>query len=54
MNVVQDFVDVFVENLPGLTSEYEVEFFIDLLLSTMPLLKTPYHMSLAKLKEFKI
>lgn len=46
-------MDVFLEDLPGLPLECKVEFSIDLLLGSTPILKTPYCMTPAKLKELK-
>ena len=49
--IVKEFPDVFLENLPGLPPEREIEFSIDLLPGTGTLSKTPYHMAPEKLKE---
>jgi hypothetical protein len=51
--VVRDFPDVFLEELPGMPPEWEVEFVIDLLPGTAPISKRPYRMSLEELKELK-
>jgi hypothetical protein len=51
--VVQEFPDVFLEDLPGLPPDREVEFSIDLVLGTAPISKAPYRMAPAKLKELK-
>ena len=51
--LVQDFLDVFIEDLPSLPPEREINFVIDLAPSTAPISKTPYRMALIKLKEFK-
>jgi hypothetical protein len=40
--VVRDFPDVFLEELPGMPPEREVEFVIDLLPGTAPISKRPY------------
>ncbi len=47
------FPDVFAEELPGMPSEREVEFVIDLLPGTAPISKWPYRMSVDELKELK-
>ncbi|GKV11337.1 hypothetical protein SLEP1_g22601 [Rubroshorea leprosula] len=52
--VVCEFLDVFLEDLPRLPSDREIEFAIDLVPGTRPISKAPYHMALAKLKELKV
>lgn len=51
--VVQDFLSVFPEDLPGLPLDRELEFVIELLLGIVPIFKAPYQMVPAKLKELK-
>nr|GEW35739.1 retrotransposon protein, putative, Ty3-gypsy subclass [Tanacetum cinerariifolium] len=51
--VVQDFSDVFPEELPGIPPEREVEFGIELILGTQPISKAPYRMAPIELKELK-
>jgi hypothetical protein len=53
IRVVRDFPDVFLEELPGIPPDREVEFVIDLLLGTTPISKRPYRMSVEELKELK-
>jgi hypothetical protein len=53
IHVVRDFPDVFPEELPGMPSEREVEFVIDLLPGTAPISKRPYRMSVEVLQELK-
>jgi hypothetical protein len=53
IHVVRDFPDVFPEELPGMPSDREVEFVIDLLPRTAPISKQPYRMSIEELKELK-
>jgi hypothetical protein len=53
IRVVRDFPDVFLEELPGMPPDREVEFVIDLLLGTAPISKQPYEMSVEELKELK-
>ena len=51
--VVCEFLDMFLDELPGLPPERDVEFKIELLPSTTPILQRPYRMppnELAKLK----
>jgi hypothetical protein len=50
IRVVRDFPDVFLEELPGMPPDREVEFVIDLLLGTAPISKSPYRMSVEELK----
>nr|GEW06939.1 hypothetical protein [Tanacetum cinerariifolium] len=51
--VVQDFYNVFPEELPGIPHERKVKFCIELVLGTQPISKAPYHMAPIKLKELK-
>jgi hypothetical protein len=53
IRVVRDFPDVFLEELPGMPPDREVEFVIDLLPGTAPISKWPYRMSVEELKELK-
>jgi hypothetical protein len=53
IRVVRDFPDVFLEELPGMPPEREVEFVIDLLPRTTPISKHPYRMSVEELQELK-
>ncbi|XP_022868611.1 uncharacterized protein LOC111388159 [Olea europaea var. sylvestris] len=52
--VVKDFPDVFSEELPGLPSDRDMTFTIDLSLGTVPISRAPYRMAPAELKELKI
>lgn len=52
--VVQEFVDVFPEELSGIPPDREVEFVIDLLPGTTPVSKAPYRMAPVKMKELMI
>ncbi|XP_031248922.1 uncharacterized protein LOC116106733 [Pistacia vera] len=51
--IVQEFEDVFPEDLLGLPPEREVEFCIELALGMAPISKAPYRMALAELQELK-
>jgi hypothetical protein len=53
IRVVKDFPDVFLEELPGMPPDREVEFVIDLLPGTTLTSKRPYEMSVEELKELK-
>lgn len=49
--MVWKFHDVFLEDLPGLPSDCEIKFSIDLLLDTQPISITPYGMGKTDLEE---
>ena len=51
--VVNEFSQVFPEDLPGLPSEREVEFGIDVLPDTQPISILPYRMAPIELRELK-
>ncbi|WVZ96841.1 hypothetical protein U9M48_042424 [Paspalum notatum var. saurae] len=51
--VVCDFLDVFLEELPGLPPDRDVEFKIDLVPGTAPVSRRPYRMAPDELKELK-
>ncbi|XP_075515808.1 uncharacterized protein LOC142550619 [Primulina tabacum] len=51
--IVQEFPDVFPEELPGEIPDREVEFEINLVPGAAPISKTPYRMAPAELKELK-
>jgi len=51
--VVREYSDVFSDDLPGLPSDREVEFSIDLLPETGPISKAPYRMAPSEIKELK-
>jgi hypothetical protein len=53
IHVVRDFPNVFLEELPGMPPDREVEFVIDLLPGTAPISKRSYRMSVEELKELK-
>ena len=53
IRVVRDFPDVFLEELPEMPPDREVEFVIDLLPRTALISKRPYRMSIEELKELK-
>jgi hypothetical protein len=52
--VVEEFMDVFPEELPGMLPEREVEFYIDLIPGTAPIAKRPYRMAPTELTELKL
>jgi hypothetical protein len=45
ISVVEEFMDVFPEELPGMPPEREVEFYIDLIPGIAPIAKRPYRMA---------
>ena len=51
--IVREFPDVFLEDLPGIPIDREIEFSIDLLPRTSPISKAPYCMAPTELKELK-
>jgi hypothetical protein len=53
IRVVQDFPDIFPEELPGMSPDRDVEFLIELLPGTPPISKRPYRMSVNELVELK-
>ena len=52
--IVNEFLTVFPEDLPGLPPDREIEFEIELIPGIAPISKTPYRMAPAELKELKI
>jgi hypothetical protein len=53
IRVVQDYPDVFPEELPGMLPDHDIEFLIELLPRTPPISKRPYRMPLNELVELK-
>jgi hypothetical protein len=51
--VVDDFPDVFPDDLPGMPPDHDIEFIIDLLPGTAPIAKRPYRMGVDELEELK-
>ncbi|GKD81000.1 putative reverse transcriptase domain-containing protein [Tanacetum coccineum] len=49
--VVRDFLEVFPEDLPGLPPTRQVEFHIELIPGAAPVVRAPYHLALAEMKE---
>lgn len=52
--VIQDFMDVFPESIPGLLPRRDIDFTIELMPGATPVLKTPYRMSIPELTELKM
>jgi hypothetical protein len=53
IRIVQEFLDVFPEELPGMPPCWDIEFLIELLPGTPPISKRPYRMPINKLVELK-
>jgi hypothetical protein len=53
IRVVQEYPDVFLEELPGMPRDCDIEFTIELLPRTPPISKTPYRMPMNELVELK-
>jgi hypothetical protein len=51
--VVQEYPDAFLEELPGMPLDRDIEFLIELLPGTPPISKRPYRMSINELVELK-
>src|SRR5918994_7114175 len=51
--VVKDYPDVFLEELPGMPPDRDIELLIELLLGTRPISKRPYWMPANVLEEIK-
>ena len=53
-HVVKDFMEVFHDDLPRISPEWEIDFGMDLLPDIKPISIPPYQMAPAKLKELKL
>jgi hypothetical protein len=53
VQVVNEFPDVFLEELPGMPPDRDIEFVIELKPGTTPIYKTPYRMATPELAELK-
>jgi hypothetical protein len=51
--VVNEYLDVFPEELPGMPPDRDIEFVIDLVPETSPIAKRPYRMAASELAELK-
>ena len=52
--IISDYPNVFPKELPGLPSQREIEFAIDVVQGATPTSITPYRMDLVELKELKL
>jgi hypothetical protein len=53
IKVVNEFPDVFPEDLPGMPPDRDIEFSIELIPGTAPIPKRPYRMDVKDLAELK-
>ena len=53
VRTVSEFLDVFLEELPGMPPDREIEFVIELVPGTAPIFKRPYRMAANQLAELK-
>jgi len=53
ISIVQEFLDVFLKEIPSTHAPKEVEFCIDLMPGATPISKAPYRMALAELRVLK-
>ena len=53
VDVVDEFPDVFPEDLLGMLPDRDIEFLIDLVPGTAPIAKRPYRMGVNELEELK-
>jgi hypothetical protein len=53
IRVIQDYPDIFLEELPGMPQDRDIKFLIELLPGTPPVSKRPYRMPVNELVEFK-
>ena len=52
--ILEEFKDMFLEEIPELSSKWDLEFSIELTPGSVPASKTPYHMSAPELVELKL
>ena len=52
--MLQEFKDVFLDEIPGLPPKRDIDFTIELLLGVAPMSKTPYRMSTPEMLELKM
>ena len=52
--VIREYLTMFLDDLPGLSPDHQIEFSIKLVPGTAPISKVPYHLAPAELKELKI
>lgn len=52
--VIQEFANVFLEEIPGLPPKRDIDFTIELVLRAAPVSRAPYRMSVPELTELKM
>lgn len=52
--VIQEFVDVFLESIPGLPPKRDIDFTIELVPGEAFVSQAPYHMSIPKLTKLRM
>ena len=52
--IVREFLDVFLEELPGIPLEREVDLSIEIVPGISPVSRAPYRMALVEFKELKV
>jgi hypothetical protein len=53
IRIVNEYLDVFPKELPGMPPDRDIEFIIELLPGTAPIAKRPYRMGVNELAELK-
>jgi hypothetical protein len=53
IRTVYEYPDVFLEELPGMPPDHEIEFVIELVPGTAPIFKRPYRMAANQIAELK-
>ena len=53
IRIVNEYLDVFPDELPGMPPKQDIEFIIELLPGTTPIAKRPYRMGVNELAELK-
>jgi hypothetical protein len=53
VSTISEFLDVFLEELPGMPPDHKIEFVIELVPGTTPIFKRPYRMVANQLAELK-
>jgi hypothetical protein len=53
VSTISEFLDVFLEELPGMPPDHKIEFVIELVPGTTPIFKRPYRMAANQLAELK-
>ena len=54
IEVVREFLEIFLKDLPGLPPQHKVEFSIELEMGTRPFVKAPYNMAPIELEKLRV